>query len=96
MVKELCFKLKPIKENLNEDYIIDSFISFAIDNNISISGSLSIDFCFCSYKEFPELKIKSKFLKYLRISHSGEFKKITYKKYNYLKDGFEDLNEVII
>lgn len=95
--KELCFRLIKKTKSLDEDFIIDSFIDFAVDNSISISGNVSLGFCFCTndQKEINP-KIKKKFLHYLNDNFSNFFKSVIFQEYDLSTEEFLVIEEKYI
>ncbi|WP_103069702.1 hypothetical protein [Aquimarina sediminis] len=94
-MNEICFSLIIRDEVvIDEDYMIDDFISFAESSHVSIGGNVDNGFCFCLEKGEISLSIKNEFIKYLSTNYSKVFRSIIFKKFNERLDEFEEYENV--
>jgi len=66
----------------SQDELIDSFIDFAVDNNISYVGAIGIGCFFCAEESFNVKLMKRKFIDYLKSNHTDKILVIIFEDFD--------------
>lgn len=92
-MKELCFKLIKKEVEIDEDFVIDSFISFALENEVSFGGGCDGG-CLVDERNNIHLELKQQFIDYLNLNHQNLFKEIRFQFFNVEFDCFEETERI--
>jgi len=80
----------------SQDDLIDSFIDFPVDNNISYVGVLGLGCCFTADKPFNVEWIKSNFVDLLKKDYTGKVSVVIFRDLDEEKDEFFNIKNIII
>ena len=95
-MNELCFNLYTKGLSVtNAEALIDQFIDFAVEHKVSISGNMSVGWCFCTEQELPP-NLKERFIAYLKREHANVFSAIEFVCFDQDLDDFKPLDKVVL